>query len=217
MSQLWLKINDISQAISPERSDSPDGSAAIYPPIGAVPVSRPGPEPVPVPVPVSDAKVFILGNEYVSSDTKSILGDIESKIWLTYRSGFEAIPKAFDGPSPLSFIHSMIFNRNLALTLNIHGLTDNENFTTDVGWGCMIRTSQSLLANALQILLLGRDYSYNDARGIEAGAPDSDSKNTLGESKNINTSESTSDTSGSGNFEVIAGTSLKVLLLIFTV
>ncbi|CAG8664043.1 9210_t:CDS:2, partial [Paraglomus brasilianum] len=32
------------------------------------------------------------------------------------------------------------------------------NFTTDQGWGCMLRTTQSLLANALLVQNLGRDW-----------------------------------------------------------
>lgn len=112
--------------------------------------------------------VVILGKTYndASMDDGVIEQDIHSKIWLTYRTGFEPIPKALDGPQPLSFVQSMVFNRNpISSTFNnFHGLIDNDNFTTDVGWGCMIRTSQSLLANAYQLLLLGRDFSYDGDR-----------------------------------------------------
>ncbi|KAI1303405.1 Cysteine protease atg4 [Mortierella claussenii] len=33
------------------------------------------------------------------------------------------------------------------------------NFTTDVGWGCMLRSGQGLLANALAILFMGRGWN----------------------------------------------------------
>ncbi|ODH13578.1 hypothetical protein ACO22_07119 [Paracoccidioides brasiliensis] len=77
------------------------------------------------------------------------LDDFESKIWLTYRSGFPSIPKSSD-PSAAS-----------AMTLGVRlrsQLVDSQGFTTDTGWGCMIRSGQSLLASALSILSLGRDW-----------------------------------------------------------
>lgn len=112
--------------------------------------------------PAPTSVIHVLGKSYQPEDTVPLNEDISSKIWLTYRAGFEPIAKAEGGPAPLSFINSMIFNRNISSTIsNLHSLTDNDYFTTDVGWGCMIRTSQSLLANALLkagyglLLLLG--------------------------------------------------------------
>lgn len=78
---------------------------------------------------------------------KPFLEDVESKLWLTYRKGFPLIPKAPKGPSSVSI--SGVF-RGAGLEFN--------GFTSDVGWGCMIRTGQSLLANALSLLWFGRDW-----------------------------------------------------------
>ncbi|CCE88707.1 Piso0_001485 [Millerozyma farinosa CBS 7064] len=113
----------------------------------------------------TESIVSILGRRYGSGSKEEMDKDIYSRIWFTYRTGFEPIPKDEDGPQPLSFVHSMIFNKNPIPSAldNIHGLFNNQNFTTDVGWGCMIRTSQMLLANAIQLLLLGRGFTYADS------------------------------------------------------
>ena len=77
----------------------------------------------------------------------SFLDDFESRIWLTYRSNFPPIPKSRD-PSASS-----------AMTLSVRlrsQLLEQGGFTSDAGWGCMIRSGQSLLANALVMLRLGR-------------------------------------------------------------
>ncbi|VEU23662.1 DEKNAAC105025 [Brettanomyces naardenensis] len=84
------------------------------------------------------------------------LSDVETRIWFTYRSGFPLIPRDPDGPSPLSM------GSFLRGTLDLS--TAGEGFTTDAGWGCMIRTSQSLLANALLNLHVGRDWRYRKHR-----------------------------------------------------
>ncbi|KAI9787657.1 MAG: Cysteine protease atg4 [Geoglossum umbratile] len=77
------------------------------------------------------------------------LDDFESRIWLTYRSNFSLILKSQD-PSAVS---AMTFSVRLRSQL-----VDQAGFTSDAGWGCMIRSGQSLLANALLVLQLGREW-----------------------------------------------------------
>ncbi|TVY80860.1 putative cysteine protease atg4 [Lachnellula suecica] len=86
----------------------------------------------------------------------AFLDDFEARIWLTYRSNFPAIPKSQD-PSALSAM-------SLSVRLRSQ-LVDQGGFTSDTGWGCMIRSGQSLLANALIMLRMGRGWrrgSLND-------------------------------------------------------
>jgi cysteine protease ATG4 len=75
------------------------------------------------------------------------LDDFESRLWFSYRSSFPPITKSQD-PQALS---SMTFAVRLRSQLG-----DQSGFTSDTGWGCMIRSGQSLLANAILALRLGR-------------------------------------------------------------
>lgn len=76
------------------------------------------------------------------------LDDLESRIWLTYRKDFPPIPKSND-PAAASAMSFSTKLRNLA---------NQGAFTSDTGWGCMIRSGQSLLANTFALLQLGRDW-----------------------------------------------------------
>ncbi|TID29970.1 hypothetical protein CANINC_001481 [Pichia inconspicua] len=83
------------------------------------------------------------------------LEDLKTRISLTYRYGFPLIEKDKNGPNPLSL--GSLFRGTLDLS------TINKGFTTDSGWGCMIRTSQSLVANSLLICRLGRSWRICDS------------------------------------------------------
>lgn len=73
------------------------------------------------------------------------LDDFESRIWMTYRSGFPPIAKSQD-PKATAAMSWRVKMQNLA----------NNAFTSDSGFGCMIRSGQCILANALLTLRLGR-------------------------------------------------------------
>lgn len=76
----------------------------------------------------------------------TFLDDFESRIWLTYRSGFEPIPRSTDPKASAA----------LSFAMRLKTLGDQTGFSSDTGWGCMIRSGQSLLANSLAICQLGR-------------------------------------------------------------
>lgn len=79
--------------------------------------------------------------------------DFESKFWMTYRSDFEPIPRSSDSKATSSLSLSMRIKTQLG---------DQSSFSSDSGWGCMIRSGQSLLANAMVMIRLGRGKSRAD-------------------------------------------------------
>lgn len=77
----------------------------------------------------------------------AFLQDFESRIWMTYRSTFPPIARSAD-PNAVT---------TLSFAMRLKALADPQGgFSSDSGWGCMIRSGQSLLANALIIHQLGR-------------------------------------------------------------
>jgi|SRR5579859_55373 len=80
------------------------------------------------------------------------LDDFESRIWMTYRSDFPAIPRSPNAKG-LPFTSAGAALHYAGKVLSGQGY---EGFSSDVGWGCMIRSAQSILANALIALHLGR-------------------------------------------------------------
>jgi len=92
-----------------------------------------------------DKDVWILGKchrwrptEFADEQEKqvrlnAIMTDLQSRLWITYRKNF---------PPIMDF-------------------TGMSTYTSDSGWGCMIRTTQMLMANALIFHTLSRDWILN--------------------------------------------------------
>lgn len=84
-------------------------------------------------------KCYKLSSEESSSDSDSgsgyaaFLEDFSSRIWITYRKGFNAI--------------------------------SDSKLTSDVNWGCMVRSSQMLVAQALIFHHLGRSWRKPSQKG----------------------------------------------------
>lgn len=109
-----------------------------------------GPAPATPPESVSSSFDSSLAYDDVPDDggwPPAFLDDFESRIWVSYRSGFPPIPRSTD-PAATS---------RMSFAMRLKTMTDQQAaFTTDSGWGCMIRTGQSLLANTLLSQRLGR-------------------------------------------------------------
>ncbi|KAF7983563.1 hypothetical protein HWV62_21152 [Athelia sp. TMB] len=104
--------------------------------------------------------------------------DFTSRIWLTYRSHFSPIrdaslaalpPPSLNPPPPqLSVAEEGDAGERWEMSptggggkwawIPIPGVGGEKSWTSDAGWGCMLRTGQSLLANALVGVHLGRDW-----------------------------------------------------------
>lgn len=98
------------------------------------------------------------------------LEDVESRIWLTYRNNFPPIPKSSEAAATSA----------MSFTTKLRNFANKDGFTSDTGWGCMIRSGQSLLANAILVQRLGRNWrrgdherQYKDILSLFADTPES--------------------------------------------
>lgn len=83
--------------------------------------------------------------------------DFTSRIWLTYRSQFAPIRDVNLSSLDNDPLGSELSSSQQGKRWNWPG-TGSKVWTSDAGWGCMLRTGQSMLANALLHLHLGRDW-----------------------------------------------------------
>ncbi|XP_031843969.1 autophagy-related 4a isoform X2 [Nomia melanderi] len=82
-------------------------------------------------IPQTDEPVWVLGKKYNAiKELDAIRKDIRSKLWFTYRKNFVPIGES------------------------------NTTFTSDKGWGCMLRCGQMVLGQALITLHLGKDWQW---------------------------------------------------------
>ncbi|GAA5973785.1 hypothetical protein JCM11641_003156 [Rhodosporidiobolus odoratus] len=89
----------------------------------------------------------------------SFYHDFYSRIALTYRSGFPII-LCEPPPSSQGAVAGVL--SSLGASIGRGGrpqqTEEGRGLSSDTGWGCMLRTGQSLLANALATVHLGRDW-----------------------------------------------------------
>lgn len=117
---------------------------------------------------------------YIGEEMDDFLADFQSRLWFTYREAFP--PLVVSHSQPISFSLDSPTNGLLKTTAALrHYLSNCENTSTtsdstsstgnpmkiplslrvsDCGWGCMLRSVQMLVAQALLIHFLGRDWTY---------------------------------------------------------
>ncbi|OAA54482.1 cysteine protease ATG4 [Niveomyces insectorum RCEF 264] len=152
---------DASRKKGPESSQhgTPPDTSPNTPPPEADPATTRTPAVPPDTPPDSASSSFsssLAYEEYEGAEgggwPVAFLDDFESKFWMTYRSGFQPIPRSADPKASAA----------LSLAMRLKSLSDQNGFSSDSGWGCMIRSGQSLLANALATIKLGRDWRHSD-------------------------------------------------------
>lgn len=84
--------------------------------------------------------------------------DFTSRVWLTYRSQFTPIRDTRLADLPEDPV--AIANSPTTIKTRPWNWGGEKGWTTDSGWGCMLRTGQSLLANALVHMHLGRGWLF---------------------------------------------------------
>jgi len=146
---VWCLGN--SYTLDPNKSHALQRDDAATPPLDESSTSPPPPTQSLDTPPESISSSFSssLAYEELGDDGRwppAFLDDFESRIWMTYRSGFAPIARSTD-PRAVSA---------MSFAMRLKSLGDQGGFSSDSGWGCMIRSGQSLLANALATCELGR-------------------------------------------------------------
>ncbi|KAJ7852736.1 hypothetical protein B0H13DRAFT_2359355 [Mycena leptocephala] len=105
----------------------------------------------------SMAPIWLLGIQLPGLDESAWPAAFYAQVWCTYRTGFETVrdlPSLSSLPPPLSF-HPLSNSTSTSASVSTSKkpwwpLGGTKEWTSDAGWGSMLRTGQSLLAVALQ-------------------------------------------------------------------
>ena len=94
---------------------------------------------------------------------ESFLDDFESRLWMTYRTDFPLISRTEKSPPPLisrTAADALRLAKNFISGTGSSELvfSHSDGYNSDIGWGCMIRSAQAVLSNALLLAVLGRDW-----------------------------------------------------------
>ncbi|THW92388.1 hypothetical protein D6D15_03189 [Aureobasidium pullulans] len=145
-------------------SSDPDSTQPQTPPAASIPAPSATSDSIPPDSAATPQKEDEFEKVQVQEATNdngwppAFLDDLESRIWLTYRTNFSQIAESTDPAASAGYSWKTHITQ-----LVKHGRV----FTDDVGWGCMIRSGQSLLANTLQILEFGRDWRIGEPSDAE--------------------------------------------------
>ncbi|KAH7104204.1 peptidase family C54-domain-containing protein [Auriculariales sp. MPI-PUGE-AT-0066] len=135
--------SDSSRTHHPTHSASSSSSSSAHPGASlAVPPSSSTPAPL---SPTKGAAAW----------PQAFYADYTSRVWLTYRSHFSPIHDCPLSACAGKDLESLDANPPKRSFWPGSG---EKVWTSDAGWGCMLRTGQSLLANTLVHLHLGRDW-----------------------------------------------------------
>ncbi|GAA5961995.1 hypothetical protein JCM21900_002790, partial [Sporobolomyces salmonicolor] len=117
------------------------------------------------PTPTSSSTVPSLSSSRAPTSTavngwpSDFYHDFYSRVALTYRSGFPLIPCSSSSPGGGGgggAMHGVLNTLSLSIGRGANRSREEGGLSSDTGWGCMLRTGQSLLANALVVVHLGR-------------------------------------------------------------